>query len=36
MLMAATLIFSQDNENLEDDTSVQEVVKQEDSASAVS
>lgn len=36
MLMAATLIFSQANENLEDDTSVQEVVKQEDSASAVS
>lgn len=36
MLMAATLIFSQANENLEDETSVQEIVKQEDNASAIS
>ena len=36
MLLAATLIFSQANENLENETSVQEIVKQEDSASAIS
>lgn len=36
MLMAATLIFSQANETLEDDSSVQEIVKNEDSTSALS
>lgn len=35
MLMAATLIFSQANESLEDDTSSQEVVKNEMDNSAI-
>jgi hypothetical protein len=36
MLKAATLIFSQANENLEDDTSTQEIVKHENIGSAIS
>lgn len=35
MLMAATLIFSQANDNLEEDVSNQEIVKQEGSSLAV-
>ncbi|WP_223033086.1 hypothetical protein [Hanstruepera marina] len=35
MLLAATLIFSQASENLEDDVSTQEIVKQEDGSLAV-
>lgn len=36
MLLAATLIFSQASDNLEDDASVQEIVKHEDGVSAIS